>query len=941
MYIYDNIIIKSLCTLHSFVKGSFYWVISKEDSSMAKNILNSIFGSKQEHDIKKLLPLLHEINAKESWAASLKTEDFPITTNTFKARISQGESLDELLPEAFALAREAARRTLGERPYDVQLLGGIVLHFGKIMEMKTGEGKTLSCVPAAYLNALSGKGVHIVTVNDYLAERDAAWMKPVYDYLGLSVGTILSDMDNESRRIAYSQNITYGTNNEFGFDYLRDNMKWDVKEKIQPLHNYCIIDEIDSILIDEARTPLIISGQAEDDTKKFFDINKIIPLLSECDKDPETGDYPEDPIGDYQRDEKSKRITFTNQGMNHIEELLQKQRVISGSLFNDENFEYIHYATQAVKAHTLFNKDVDYVIADGQVQIVDEFTGRILHGRRYSDGLHQAIEAKEHIKIAHRNRTLATITFQNFFRMYSKISGMTGTADTEAPEFQKIYGLDVIVIPTNRPLARIDAQDLIYFNEEYKYKAICDEIESVHKKGQPILIGTVSIESSELLSNLLTKRGIRHEVLNAKNHAREAIIIAEAGAKGAITIATNMAGRGTDIKLGGNPEYRARKLVGTEATPEEFAKAYSKEYEKWKQQYQEVKELGGLYILGTERHESRRIDNQLRGRSGRQGDPGLSKFFLSLDDNLMRLFARDNVKSLMGKIGMQNGEPIYHSMISKAIERAQSKVEERNFDIRKHLLDYDDVLNEQRNFIYAQRDSILETEDLIPRVINTCNEIIEELLQELFSAKYQESMLLQKIQERFTELFRIEIAADTIPIDSESSCRAALLSMIETSLKEKTDKIGIKQFSNFIRYHYLKQIDSKWQDHLEVLEALREAVYLRSYAQKNPLLEYKLEGFDIFDSMLYDIKKDIAFTAVRVQIQENTQERINKTPRIQVLSENHKDVNQFGTMPNKNSAQGSSPDKVQIKRTDPKVGRNDPCPCGSGKKYKHCHGANQ
>jgi len=905
---------------------------------MAKNsIVKKIFGTKQEHDLKKLVPLLHKINSFESWAVSIKPEDFPEKTKKLKTRINNGESLDNILPEAFALAREAARRTLGERHYDVQMLGALVLHQGKIMEMKTGEGKTLSCVPAAYLNALTGESVHIVTVNEYLAERDADWMRPIYTYLGLEVGVILSSMDNESRNHAYTRDITYGTNNEFGFDYLRDNMKLDADHKIQPKHTYCIIDEIDSILIDEARTPLIISGQAGDDTKKFFDVNRIVLKLTECSKNTETGEYLEEPDGDYQLDEKSRRITFSNRGMDSVELLLNNNGVISGSIFSDENFEYIHYATQAVKAHTLYHKDVEYVVAEGQVQIVDEFTGRILHGRRYSEGLHQAIEAKEGIKIAKRNRTLATITFQNFFRMYSKISGMTGTADTEAAEFSKIYGLDVVVIPTNRPVTRKDEHDLIYFDEKFKYKAIIEEITRANKAGQPILIGTVTIESSELISKLLTKYGLRHEILNAKNHSREALIISEAGAKGSITIATNMAGRGTDIKLGGNPDYRARKRCGTNAAPEEFAKAYALELEKWRKEYQEVKALGGLYILGTERHESRRIDNQLRGRSGRQGDPGFSRFYISLDDNLMRLFARDNLKSLMGKV-MNTGDPIYHPMISKAIEKAQSRVEERNFDIRKHLLDYDDVLNEQRNFIYKQRDSILGDSKLYKRVITSASDEIEDFITEIAGTGSIQLKQVEKIDELFFENFRItaDIGSSNGLGDSES-IQKLFTEAVESNLEEKIVKVGNEAFNSFLHYHYLKQIDSRWQDHLETMEALREAVYLRSYAQKNPLLEYKIEGFDIFETLLGDIKKSITKLALRVQISEKPTIPQRKIRIVQDTSEKHSNITQF-------SKQGAiatqgEPDSVQVKRQIDKVGRNDPCPCGSGKKYKHCCGA--
>ncbi len=700
---------------------------------MLDNLVKAIFGSQHDRDLKALLPILHSVNEKESWAAALKAEDFLRMTETFRKRIADGESLDSILPEAFALAREAARRKLGERPYDVQVLGSIVLHQGKIVEMKTGEGKTLMSVAAAYLNALSGNGVHVVTVNDYLAGRDAEWMRPVFSYLGVTVGTILSDMDNDRRRANYASDITYGTNNEFGFDYLRDNMRWDLEGRVQRGFNFCVVDEIDSILVDEARTPLIISGAAEDDTFKFAEVNKLLDSLVEV-KKKDDGEYPdeaqgEEVVGDYKLNEKNKNVSFTNAGMGKIEEILQKRGLIKGLIFNEENFEYIHYFTQALRSHKLFHIDVDYVVQDGLVQIVDEFTGRILHGRRYSDGLHQAIEAKERIKIAQRNRTLATITFQNYFRLYKKISGMTGTADTEAVEFSKIYNLDVVVIPTNLPVARKDDDDVVYLNEKEKWEALCDEIAEAYKKGQPVLVGTVSIEKSEKVSGLLIKRGIRHEVLNAKNHAREAGIIAEAGSKSAVTIATNMAGRGTDIKLGGNADHRARKKVGTGATQEQFLQAYAQEYESWKKDYEEVKAAGGLYVIGTERHESRRIDNQLRGRSGRQGDPGRSRFFISMDDELMRLFGGANIKNLMSKIGMEPGEPIFHPWLNKSIERAQKKVEERNFEIRKHLLEYDDVLNQQRKFIYDQRDEILRDPRLADRVNSATVEMVQSALE--------------------------------------------------------------------------------------------------------------------------------------------------------------------------------------------------------------------
>jgi preprotein translocase subunit SecA len=902
---------------------------------MAKSLLQRLFGTKQEKDIKHLTPIVEKVNNKESWAQSLKDEDFPEITKQLRKRRDDGESLDSLLPEAFALVREASFRVLHEKHYDEQIMGAIVLHEGNILEMKTGEGKTLTCVPAAYLNSLDGNGVHIITVNDYLASRDAAWMGPIYQFLGLSVSAIVSSMDNEGRKIAYANDITYGTNNEFGFDYLRDNMKLRAVDKIQAEHHYCIIDEIDSILIDEARTPLIISGQADDDTKRIKEADMIVSSLIPCPINPDTLEYDDDVEGDYQVDEKHKRVTFTNQGLNHVEELLLRNHSISGTLYDDENFEFVHYVTQAVKAHTSFHKDVDYVIADNTVQIVDEFTGRVLHGRRYSEGLHQAIEAKEHIRVAAQNKTLATITFQNFFRMYDKISGMTGTADTEAGEFNNIYGLDVIVIPTHLPVARLDHHDLVYLTEEYKNSAICDEIERVHKTGQPILVGTVSIEKSELISSLLHKRGIKHEVLNAKNHAREALIIEDAGAKGSITIATNMAGRGTDIKLGGSLDAMIRKVAKSDATPEEFEEAKKKVYPEWKKRYDEVKSLGGLYILGTERHESRRIDNQLRGRSGRQGDPGVSRFFLSLDDTLMRLFARDTVRSMLSRVGM-GGEPIEHSMISRAIEKAQMKVEEQNYEIRKHLLEYDDVLNEQRNFIYSQRDTILKDEKLTLRGLETIKEGLEVGIRAIEDFVDIPS-LIKSVSQFIVGKYHIDIEKELT--ESSPTTKAeitnAAYEILQGKINDKIALTGEPIFNDFLRYQYLRQIDLRWQNHLDQLEALRESVSLRSYAQKNPLLEYKLEGFEIFESMIQNIREYIATLMISVKIQEDPNSK-GKT-RERKTTESHQELTSF----NKGSnpvAEGQQ--NVQVVRTTKKVGRNEPCPCGSGKKYKHCHGKN-
>ncbi|MDR0291094.1 MAG: preprotein translocase subunit SecA [Treponema sp.] len=918
---------------------------------MLEKFIKALFGSQHERDLKALLPILHSVNEKEIWAAGLPVEEFPKQTALLRERHQNGESLNHLLPEAFALAREAARRNLGERPYDVQVFGSIVLHQGKIVEMKTGEGKTLMSVAAAYLNAIPGKGVHVVTVNDYLASRDAEWMRPIFSYLGLTVGTILSDMDNARRKENYACDITYGTNNEFGFDYLRDNMHREIEGRVQRGHNFCIVDEIDSILIDEARTPLIISGAAEDDTFKYAEVDKLLGSLKEAQKK-ENGEYPdeiqgEEIIGDYKINEKNKSISFTNQGLANIEEILKKRNLIQGAIVDEENFEYIHYFTQALKAHKLFHIDVDYVVEDGQVQIVDEFTGRILHGRRYSDGLHQAIEAKERIKIAQRNRTLATITFQNYFRLYSKISGMTGTADTEAVEFSKIYKLEVVVIPTNLPVARLDENDEVYLNETDKYNALCDEIAEAHKKGQPMLIGTVSIEKSEKISSLLSRRGVRHEVLNAKNHAREAMIIAEAGAKGSITIATNMAGRGTDIKLGGNPEHNARKRAGTQATPEQYSAIYREEYENWKKNYEEVRTLGGLYVIGTERHESRRIDNQLRGRSGRQGDPGRSKFFISMDDELMRLFGGAKMKNVMSKIGMEPGEPIYHPWLNKSIENAQKKVEERNFEIRKHLLEYDDVLNQQRKYIYEQRDAILLDADLKKRVNDASADIAGELIDEFKRSQRQDAeTAVKSLAGQLRTKFNYQLTADSA---NPETLEKQIVAGLEKDIDDKEALIGTDYLNAIIRDSYLHAIDRKWLDHLENMEALREAVYLRHYAQKNPLTEYKVEGFQIFDRMIDDIRQEIAsrLHLIRIQIAPpdgHSRKSLSRSYGT-TQSASHSSMGSFGASQGVSASAGTSqmaaaarPASATVVRSQPKVGRNDPCPCGSGKKYKFCHG---
>lgn len=903
------------------------------------NFLTALFGgTKHDRDMKHLAPIIKKINDEESWAKGLSAEDFKKQTETWKKEVKEGRSLDEILPKAYALAREAAYRTIGERHYDVQLMGAATLHEGKIMELKTGEGKTLACVPAAYLNALEGEGVHIVTVNDYLARRDAEWMAPIYEYLGMRVGVITSDMDTSAKRENYSADVTYGTNNEFGFDYLRDNMKASFADKIQAKHHYAIVDEIDSILIDEARTPLIISGQGEDDTPKVRAADSIVPLLKECEKDPETGTYYEltemekldrqtalnfDEKGDYKIDEKEKKVTFTKQGMTHMEELLKKTGALLPSkdddgntvysLYDGENFELVHYVTQAVRAHRLFEKDVDYLVKDGQVQIVDEFTGRVLQGRRYSDGLHQAIEAKENVRVLGQSKTFATITFQNFFRMYDKLSGMTGTADTEAGEFKEIYGLDVVVIPTNRPVIRKDLKDLIYYDEKSKFNAIVNDVKRIHETGQPILIGTVSIEKSELLSSLLRRAGIRHEVLNAKNHAREAYIIGEAGMKGAVTIATNMAGRGTDIKLGGSPEHLARKKCGTDATLEEYRKALEEIMPEYRKAYEEVKALGGLYIIGSERHESRRIDNQLRGRSGRQGDPGTSRFYVSLEDPLMRLFAKEGLREMIGRLGLSDGSAIEHKMLDNAIEKAQERVEARNFEIRKHLLDYDDVLNEQRNYIYSERDKILQDENLSDRILNNVRNVIDYYVEE--NRKDQEKAL-SEIKDFF------HITDDSFTLENAYP-------LIEKNIRDKEAKVTKPEFNRFIRFVYLRNIDKRWIDHLDALEELKDSARLMSYAQKNPLVEYKNTASDAFDDMISDISDQVVKTVVSVRV---LTERERKE---RVLNARHAQAQSQTAVSSRSESENQ-----QIRRTSPKIGRNAPCPCGSGKKYKNCCGRN-
>ncbi len=910
------------------------------------------------------LQLIQEVNRLEQWAMQQKPADCLKFTQTLRQELQKKKSPSlpnrEQMARSLALCRAVASRILRERLYDVQLCGALALQRGQVVEMKTGEGKTLASVPAIYVNALSGQGVHVITVNDYLAARDSQWMGPIYRSLGLTVGTIVAQMENHSRLEAYTCDITYGTNNEFGFDYLRDNMAHSLEMKVQRGHHYCVIDEVDSVLIDEARTPLIISGAVGDDVSLYSLINRQVAKLTESPKDSTTNEYLEEDeeLGDYKLDEKNRHVSFTNRGLEKIEKILNQEGIIRGSLFGSENFEHIHHLLQAVKAHKLFRIDRDYVVKEGQVQIVDEFTGRILHGRRYSDGLHQAIEAKEGIQVARRSRTLATITLQNYFRLYDKVAGMTGTAVTERKELAKIYGLEVVAIPTNRPVVREDEDDLIFADEKSKYNAIADEIAEVHRRGQPVLVGTVSIESSEKLSKILLKRGLAHEVLNAKNHAREALIVAEAGSRGAITIATNMAGRGTDIKLGGNPEYRARRNLSQNGSEEAWNRALQEEYQRWQGQYAEIQQAGGLYVIGTERHESRRIDNQLRGRSGRQGDPGHSRFFISMDDQLMRLFGkrRDYMKSIMSR-SLGEHMAINHPIINKSIERAQTRVEERNFEIRKHLLEFDDVINEQRALIYQQRDAILQDDNLQKRLLDYAHGVVTHLLTPYTKSNDQEELhtALRAIGDQL--MINRELLVPLAESAHQSSVAITpIMLALEHDMERKQQLVGDTRWNRAIRYEYIRSIDQKWQDHLDSLDALREAVYLRSYAQKNPLLEYKLEGFKMFDALFESIRNEVAqrFFGMRIKVVQDDLTAPQK-PLQSALATHHRSFGQFGTLPAAAAVANAAttpqmariPQPVSaggaptatIRQSTAKVGRNDPCPCGSGKKYKHCHGA--
>ncbi|BAF60934.1 preprotein translocase subunit SecA [Pelotomaculum thermopropionicum SI] len=867
-------------------------------------------------EIKKLQRVVDEINKLEPEIAAKSDGDLQGMTAVFRDRLDRGESLDGILPEAFAVVREASRRVLGMRHFDVQLMGGIVLHQGRIAEMKTGEGKTLVATLPVYLNALTGKGVHVVTVNDYLARRDSEWMGQVYKYLGLSVGLIVHGLDWEERKRSYRADVTYGTNNEFGFDYLRDNMALHPDQLVQRELNYAIVDEVDSILIDEARTPLIISGQAEKSTDLYYTFARIVPRLV--------------PEVDYNVDEKAHTVVITETGVAKVEKMLGVE-----NLYDDRNIELTHHLNQALKAHALMKRDRDYVVKDGQVIIVDEFTGRLMFGRRYSDGLHQAIEAKEGVKIERESQTLATITFQNYFRMYRKLAGMTGTAATEEQEFKKIYGLDVVVIPTNKPMIRKDLPDVIYKTEQAKFRAVVEEIAARHARGQPVLVGTISIEKSEMLSGMLKKRGIPHQVLNAKYHDKEAEIVAQAGRLGAVTIATNMAGRGTDILLGGNPEFLARnelRRMGHECeaaaeiagAPAEQDGAYKALLEKFRRQTEEerrrVVELGGLHIIGTERHESRRIDNQLRGRCGRQGDPGSSQFFSSLEDDLMRLFGSENIAGIMDRLGIDEDMPIEHAMITKSIEAAQKRVENRNFDIRKHVLQYDDVMNQQRELIYRQRRQVLTGENLKENVLEMIGTCVERAVNTYApEGVHPEEWDLKGLLEHAEHLFLPGhgLTAGDLAGMSRRELQEFLTERSRAAYDAREQELGADTMREIERVIMLRIVDEKWMDHLDAMDQLREGIGLRAYGQKDPLVEYKFEGYEMFQNMIASIQDDVVRYIFRVNVVQPQQQRQSRR-----------------VVENRYAEEGPK----QPARRENKVGRNDPCPCGSGRKYKKCCG---
>ncbi|WP_150138921.1 preprotein translocase subunit SecA [Candidatus Enterovibrio escicola] len=903
---------------------------------MLGKLLTKVFGSRNDRTLKNLGKIVNKINALEADYEKLSDEELKAKTDEFRKRLEGGETLDDIMAEAFAVVREASKRVFEMRHFDVQLLGGMVLDSNRIAEMRTGEGKTLTATLPAYLNGLTGKGVHIITVNDYLARRDAENNRPLFEFLGLTVGVNVAGLGQFEKKEAYNADITYGTNNEFGFDYLRDNMAFSPQERVQrPLH-YALIDEVDSILIDEARTPLIISGAAEDSSELYTKINLLIPSLIRQDKEDTEDEIGE---GDYSIDEKGKQVHLTERGQEKVELLLIEKGMLAegDSLYSATNISLLHHVNAALRAHTLFEKDVDYIVQDDEVIIVDEHTGRTMPGRRWSEGLHQAVEAKEGVHIQNENQTLASITFQNYFRQYEKLAGMTGTADTEAFEFQHIYGLDTVVVPTNRPMIRNDMADLVYLTAAEKYAAIIKDIQSCRERGQPVLVGTVSIEQSELLASLLTKAKIKHSVLNAKFHEKEAEIVAQAGRVGAVTIATNMAGRGTDIVLGGNWKVEIENL--TNPTEEQIAKIRS----EWKIQHDKVIEAGGLHILGTERHESRRIDNQLRGRSGRQGDAGSSRFYLSMEDSLMRIFASDRVSGMMKKLGMEEGEAIEHPWVSRAIENAQRKVEARNFDIRKQLLEYDDVANDQRQVVYAQRNELMDADSIEDTIKNIEQDVISGIIDQYIPPQSLEELwdvegLEQRLSNEFNLKLTIQEWLDKEEDLHEETLRERIVASWTEAYQAKEQMVGAQVLRQFEKAVMLQTLDGLWKEHLAAMDHLRQGIHLRGYAQKNPKQEYKRESFELFQQMLESLKNDVISVLSKVQVQAQSDvDEMEQRRRAEEAKIQHAYQHAAAESLTDNSDQIPQPPKTVIREGE-KIGRNDPCPCGSGQKYKQCHG---
>ncbi|MDU1144595.1 preprotein translocase subunit SecA [Aeromonas rivipollensis] len=903
---------------------------------MISTLLTKIIGSRNDRTLKALRKIVKQINAMEPQFEALSDQELQAKTAEYRQRLEQGETLEQLLPEAFATVREASRRVFGMRHFDVQLIGGMVLNSNRIAEMKTGEGKTLTATLPAYLNALTGRGVHVVTVNDYLAKRDAEANRPLFTFLGMTVDCNVPGMDASQKRDAYAADITYGTNNEFGFDYLRDNMAFSPEQRVQRPLNYALVDEVDSVLIDEARTPLIISGPAEDSSAMYTQINKLIPLLVKQDKE-DSEEYTGD--GHYTVDEKNRQALLTENGQIFVEELLKKEGLLAeeDSLFSATNISLLHHVNAGLRAHTLFERNVDYIVQKDEIVIVDEHTGRTMPGRRWSDGLHQAVEAKEGVKIQNENQTLASITFQNYFRLYDKLAGMTGTADTEAFEFQQIYGLDTVVIPTNKPMVRKDMGDLVYLTAQEKYAAIVEDIRGCVERGQPVLVGTVSIENSELLSGILTKENIPHKVLNAKFHAMEAEIVAQAGQTGAVTIATNMAGRGTDIVLGGN--WQAEIAALENPTSEQIAELKA----AWQVRHDAVLAAGGLHIIGTERHESRRIDNQLRGRSGRQGDPGSSRFYLSMEDTLMRIFASDRVTGMMKKLGMEEGEAIEHPWVTKAIENAQRKVEGRNFDIRKNLLEFDDVANDQRKVVYEQRNELLDTNDISDTIHVIRDDVYGSVIDEYIPPQSLEEMWdVPGLEARLKSDFALDLPLQQWLAEDdklyEEKLRERILEEATKLYAHKEELVGKDVLRNFEKAVMLQTLDGLWKEHLAAMDHLRQGIHLRGYAQKNPKQEYKRESFDLFTQMLETLKRDVVSILSRVQVQERDVEAMEEQQRQQAEAapRTYTHAAAENQLADEETQADAAP--VTFVRDEQKVGRNDPCPCGSGKKYKHCHG---